>query len=78
MEIVDVVRKLTGAIEPVGETHTDGQRLDNLKVMTALVDELLDDISGVSRHMDSGEYSRQQAARHAVSFLKHVTEEYGE
>ena len=32
MEIIDIVRKLTGLIEPVGETHTDDKRFENLQI----------------------------------------------
>ena len=76
MEIVDVVRKLVGEIEPVGETHTDGKRLANITAMTALIDELLHDISEVTAHKDSTEFSRKQAGNHAVTFIRYVCEEY--
>ena len=76
MEIADVVRKLTGAIEPVGETHTDTGRLQNLRAMTALVDELLHDIADVSKHTDATEFSRKQAGKHAKEFIRYVCEEF--
>lgn len=76
MEIVDVVRKLIGPIEPVGETHTDNERLENIKVMTALVDELLQDISDVAKHEYSTEHSRKKSGRHAGSFFRYIYEEY--
>ena len=41
MEVYDVVKKLIGPIEPVGESHTDEKRFENLKALTELVDSLL-------------------------------------
>ncbi len=76
MEIIDVVKKLVGDIEPIGETHTDSKRLDNLKVMTALVDELLGNIYYVSKEKDCIEHSRKQAGNHAYKFLEYITKEY--
>jgi hypothetical protein len=37
IDIYKVVKKLIGAIEPVGATHIDEGRFENLKVMTELV-----------------------------------------
>ncbi len=76
MEIVDVIKKLVGDIEPIGETHTDSKRLDNLKVMTALVDELLENIYTVAKDKDCHEYSRKQSGSFAHRFLEHITKEY--
>lgn len=44
MELVDVVRKLVGPINPIGESHTDAERLENLKAMTKLLEDLLGDV----------------------------------
>jgi len=44
----EIVKKLVGNINPVGETHTDNARFENLKVMTGLVDALLTDIDTVA------------------------------
>jgi hypothetical protein len=60
----------------VGMAHTDSQRLENLKAMTALVDELLHDISGVADHIDSTEYSRKQAGKYAADFIKYICAEF--
>ena len=58
MEIYDVVKKLVGKIDPIGETNTDNQRFENLKVMTELVDNLLTDIACVRMEKGRHEYSR--------------------
>ena len=77
MEIEDIVKKLVGEIDPVGETHIDNERLENLKAMTALVDGLLEDICYVTRGKQSHEYSKQQAALHAKNFIDYICAEYG-
>ena len=48
IDIYEVVKKLTGEVEPVGETHEDNKRFENLEVMITLVEKLhceLDDIA---------------------------------
>jgi len=69
MEIYDVVKKLVGEIEPVGETYTDNARFENLKVMTELVDSLVKDIDYVGMEKDRHEYSRKRAGEFANKFL---------
>jgi len=73
MEIYDVVKKLVGEIEPVGETYTDNARFENLKVMTDLVEKLLTDIADVATYeKDRHEYSRKRAGEFADKFLRSV------
>jgi len=69
MELYDVVAQLAGPINPVGETHTDNERFENLKVMTALVDTLLADIERVAAYKDRPEYSMSKAGTFAHAFL---------
>ena len=70
MEIKDVVDKLVGKIDPVGETNTDEKRLENLKTMCALVDSLVTDIWYVAQNKDRCEYSIKQAGIYAEKFLR--------
>ena len=39
-DIHAVVKKLVGDINPVGATHVDNKRFENLQVMTELTDKL--------------------------------------
>ena len=78
MEIVDVVRKLIGPIEPVGETYSDEERLENIKTMTALVDELLHDLNEVAGYRVCHEYSKKKAGEYARSFLQNIRRDYGQ
>ena len=70
MELKDVVKKLVGEIDPVGETYRDEKRLENLKTMCALVDSLVTDIWHVAQNKDRCEYSMKQAGVYAEKFLK--------
>jgi len=74
MEIYDVVKKLLGEIEPVGETHVDDKRFENLSATTLLVDKLLFDISQVAVSASRQEYSMSRAGKHAEQFLKDIKE----
>lgn len=74
MELHDVVLKLVGPVEAVGETHEDTQRLANLKVLTALVDRLLCEIAAASTDANRVEASMKAIGQHAQNFLREVRE----
>lgn len=65
MDIYEVVTKLVGPIDPVGETNTDDARYKNLEVMTELVNRLLTDIDYVAANKDRPEFSMSRAGKHA-------------
>lgn len=69
MELIDVVRKLIGPVDPVGETHTDNERFENLKQLTELVDYLVGDIDKVIVNKNRPEYSMKRAGEFAEHFL---------
>lgn len=70
MTLYDVVKKLTGPIDPVGETNTDNARFENLKALTGLVDKLVFDIDRVSMQgKGRAEYSIKRARDFANNFL---------
>lgn len=73
MEIYDVVKKLIGEIDPVGETNADNIRYENLKATTALVDALLTDIDRVAtNNKDRCEYSMKRAGEYSSKFLDQI------
>ncbi len=77
MELYDVVKKLLGEIDPVGETNEDNRRFENLKATTDLVYKLLTDIGYVEDYFkDCHEYSKKKASKFASKFLEGVIEEY--
>lgn len=72
MEIYDVVKKLIGPIEPVGETNQDDKRFKNLSQLTDLVDKLVFDINQVAGFSNSEEYSVKRAGNHAKQFIQEI------
>jgi hypothetical protein len=69
MELVDIVRKLVGPIDPIGETNADANRFQNLQVITNLVDRLIGDIDRVASNKNRMEYSIQKAGNYATKFM---------
>ena len=69
MEIIDIVRKLIGPVEPVGETNADDERFKNLESLTELVDRLVFDIDQVAMQKNRIEYSMKRAGLFADKFL---------
>lgn len=69
MELHDVVMRLVGPVNPVGETNTDNERFENLKKLTELTDRLVYVIDEIARSRGSSEYSVARAGKHCSSFL---------
>lgn len=70
MELHEIVMKLVGSVNPVGETNLDNQRFENLKVLQDLIDKLVSKIDNVAcRNKNSHEFSRKRAADSAAEFL---------
>ena len=69
MEVVDVIRKLIGQVEPIGSSHIDEDRYKNLIVLCEVVDELLGDISSVRQNKNRVEYSMNRSGKYADEWL---------
>jgi hypothetical protein len=70
MTHTDVVKKLIGNINPIGQSSVDEERFNNLKDMCDLVNNLvglIDDVAWLNR--DSHEHSVMKARDYAKSFL---------
>jgi len=71
--IREIVKKLVGPIDPVGETNEDNRRFENLKTMTELVDLLLTDIDYVTlENAHRVEYSMKRAGEFASKFFDQI------
>jgi len=69
MELHDIVLKLVGKIDPAGDASLDGERFENLKTLTNLIDDLIVDVHYVSRNKDSYEISVKRSGVYADEFL---------
>lgn len=77
MELKEIVEKLVGNITPAGKSHIDTKRLENLKVMCNLVDELLYEINYVAiSNEDRYESSMKEMGEYASKFIKQIKDEY--
>lgn len=69
MDMIDVVMRLNGPIDPVGESHTDQRRLENLEALCDLTSLLLDRIEAVAEAYGDHMASVKAAKDHAAAFL---------
>ena len=72
--IVEVVEKLIGYVNPVGDSNEDSERFENLKELCYVVDMLLGKISYVGLKKTSVQHSVKKAADYANKFLQEVKE----
>ena len=69
MDIYEIVKKLVGPINPIGETNADNDRFENLKATTELIDRLLFDIDDVAcRYKNNHQASMKKASVFAANF----------
>lgn len=76
MEIKEIVQKLVGSITPAGESHLDTKRLENLKVMCGLIEDLVYEVNYVARDKDRYESSMKEMGVYAQKFLDNLKEEF--
>lgn len=70
LPIYEIVCKLIGNINPVGETQIDEIRFANLKLVTELVEKLLIEIDRVAYYnKDSNQFSCKRSGEFAIKFL---------
>ncbi len=69
MELKDVVRKLVGPVRGVGETHEDAKRLENMKTMCLLIEDLLSDVETTYSDADSHQASVGSIGKVAKHFI---------
>ena len=76
MEIKDIVMKLMGPIDPIGETREDDIRFENLKSLCGLIDSLAAEVGQVCRNKNAHEYSRNRAGTYSDRFMHQTFKEY--
>ena len=69
IDLYEVVRKLIGPVNPIGETGEDEVRFNNLVKLVDLVDKLISDLGQVASNKDRVEYSIKKCGEFADRFL---------
>jgi predicted nucleic acid-binding protein len=67
--LAEVIVKLIGKTNPIGETQTDNERFENLKIMCEVVNIMVKEIDDVASNRTHFEFSRKRAGVHAYNFL---------
>lgn len=75
MNIYEINKKLIGDILPVGATHVDEKRIDNLNSHIYLIEMLLNDLYEVARNKNRVEASMHKMGEIANNELKSILEE---
>lgn len=75
-EVADIVMKIIGEIEPIGEAHTDDARYINLLTLLGTLDVLIDEVLDIAPDIYRSEYSIQRAAREVNDWIKEKHELY--
>jgi hypothetical protein len=74
MTLYEIVKKLNGPILPVGNTTQDNNRLENLKQLFPLVEQLLREIRDAAWYKNKQEHSMREIGKQADEFLNSVKE----
>lgn len=74
-QIIEVLDKLIGEIEPIGETHYDNKVKENLNTMVEVVGHYVDEICEVAQ-MNSYCASIQDCGAIARDFVKSLEDTY--
>lgn len=69
-EVADLVFKVIGEIEPVGETHTDDERFCHLQNLLNTLDILIDEVAFVLPCEERYEYSMQRAGQEVRRWIE--------
>lgn len=77
-EIREVVDKLIGDVEAIGESRHDEKAYDNLEIMTYVCDALIDEIRRSSETKNNPQYSMKIVGDRAYSYLKDLAYWLGE
>ncbi len=70
MNLHQIVTKLVGPVDAIGEHGADQQRLANLKVLAELVEMLLLDIHYAARSANNHQASMKAIGKYAKEFLE--------
>ena len=69
MTLFEIVMKLNGPVQAIGEHNSDTKRLENLKALQGLVVDLMEQIEEAAKDADRQEASMKAIGEHARRFL---------
>lgn len=72
MNYTEIIRKLIGETYPYGASEVDAQRLENLKEMCNLVDDLMVQIAEAATFADRHERSMKEIGKYASEYLTNL------
>ena len=70
----DIVQRLCGMIEPVGDSNVDEIRLDNLEDTIFVAERLIDDILNIVKYKSEWQHSMSVAGHRAERFQDELYE----
>ena len=70
MEIEEIIRKLFGYINPIGETTEDNRRYENLINYKKIINYVIDELAECARYKNSIQYSEQRSGEKAFDILE--------
>lgn len=74
--ITDVVKKLVGAVSPIGSSSVDNVRFKNLEILTEVAEDLLDVIQHIAKqNKEAQEHSVKKAGEFADEFINRIKQE---
>jgi len=73
--LYEIIMKLNGPISPLGESHEDGRRFENLEQLIGVIDLILFDIEQIAAvNEDRVEFSMNRAGKTSREFLSNLKE----
>lgn len=69
MELIDIINKLTGNIEPIGDTAIDEERFENLKVYCELINEMVRRVDDVACKNESSTLASVKKANDYIGYF---------
>ena len=77
LELFELIEKLLGKIEPVGATHIDTERFENLKNYEHLIIQLVFKYAGLIENKDRHEHSMKIVGERALKFINGLNSALG-
>ena len=78
-ELLRIVRTLIGPVNPVGESHTDAERKENLRALLELIDSLMCEAWRVHFHnKDRQEFSMRECSNITKEWFNETVNNYDE